>query len=108
MPEDEVFSEIERMVGAFFQNWAPSLAAAISSEDKIRRLCSAGDYGSLFEQIMMHAEFGDFGDELRETIDDFIFMRSAPSDSAEALVTQPRWDEPILKLLKDFRECYCA
>lgn len=107
MSDDQAFKDVERMVGTFFSCWSIQLATAVTPEDKVRWLCSAGDYGTLFEGIMMHADWGDFGKDLNEIIDDFLFMRSAPSQPKDSQVEQPRWDATVLTLLKEFQEEHC-
>jgi hypothetical protein len=107
MSEDQAFKDIERMVGAFFASWSIQLATAVTLEDKVRRLCSAGDYGSLFDSITLHVDSGDFGEQLNEVIEDFLFMRSTPSQPKGNQGGQPRWDMPVLTLLKEFQEEYC-
>ena len=107
MSDDQAFKDIERMVGAFFSCRSSQLATAVTPQDKVRRLCSAGDYGSLFDTIMLYADDGDFGEQLNEVIEDFIFMRSTPSQPKENQVEQPRWDASVLTLLKEFQEENC-
>lgn len=107
MSDDQAFKDIERMVGTFFSCWSIQIAAAVTTEDKVRRLCSAGDYGTLFDQLMMYADCGDFGEDLNEIITDFLFMRSNPSQPKKNQVEQPRWDASVLTLLKEFQEENC-
>jgi hypothetical protein len=107
MYDDQAIKPIEPLVGVFFAYWSIQLAAAITTEDRVRRLQQAGDYAALFDKLMMLLADGDFGEELNEAIEDFLFIRQPSSSTFGGPSEAPRWDEPILKMLRTFQAQYC-
>lgn len=104
MYDDQAIRIIDPMVGASFASWSMQLASAATTEDKVRRLQQAGDYGVLFGELMMHIDADDYGEELNEIIEDFLFNHQPSNSTDGAPSKQARWDEPVLSLLRAFRE----